>query len=329
MKSRLRKRLEPLAFRWGGRVRGANHWMIGQAARGALAVLRRLPPEQALEFADRTARRLGPLMGRHRTALDNLRRAFPEKSPDEIEAIALDMWSNMARLAAEYIFLGDLVDLDPSQPGKGNVEVEGEEIFARIAAEKRPHILFTAHLGNFELLPVAAVAFGLEMTALFRPPNNPYIARYVFQQRESSMGGLLASQAGAGFALSRILDGGGNVGLLVDQRFQGGVPTTFFGRPCETNPLLAKLARHHDCDVYPARSIRLPGNRFRLEIGEKIDLPRTAGGDVDVNATCQRLNDIVEGWVREDPAQWMWFHKRWALSKRYRRAQKKRQSAQS
>jgi Kdo2-lipid IVA lauroyltransferase/acyltransferase len=105
------------------------------------------------------------------------------------------------------------------------------------------------------------------------------------------------------------------------------VPTTFFGRACETTPLLAKLARHHDCDVYPARSIRLPGNRFRLEIGEKIDLPRKANGHVDVEATCQRLNDIVEGWVREHPAQWMWFHKRWALSKRYKRAQKKRQAA--
>ncbi|MGQ7498535.1 LpxL/LpxP family acyltransferase [Streptococcus suis] len=23
------------------------------------------------------------------------------------------------------------------------------------------------------------------------------------------------------------------------------------------------------------------------------------------------LNDTVEGWVREYPGQWMWFHKRW------------------
>jgi len=234
----------------------------------------------------------------------------------------------MARLAAEYIFLSHLVDLDPGRPGESRIEVEGEAIFARIAAENRPHIIFTAHLGNFELLPVAAAAFGLEVTALFRPPNNPYIARYVFAQREASMGGLLASRAGAAFALSRILDAGGNVGLLVDQRFQGGVITEFFGRPCETNPLLAKLARHHDCDVYPARSIRLPGNRFRLEVGEKVELPRTADGHVDVQGACQLLTSIVEGWIREHPAQWMWFHKRWAQSKQYRRAKRKAARAQ-
>ena len=34
----------------------------------------------------------------------------------------------------------------------------------------------------------------------------------------------------------------------------------------------------------------------------------------DVAATAQLLTDIVEGWVREDPGQWMWFHKRWNIT---------------
>ena len=44
-------------------------------------------------------------------------------------------------------------------------------------------------------------------------------------------------------------------------------------------------------------------------------MPRTADGSVDVHATTQLLNDVVERWVREDPGQWMWFHKRWEISK--------------
>ena len=32
------------------------------------------------------------------------------------------------------------------------------------------------------------------------------------------------------------------------------------------------------------------------------------------DATAQLLNDVAERWIREDPAQWMWFHKRWNLS---------------
>lgn len=300
------------------RINKANHWLIGQATRLALAVLRRLPADRALDFAAWVARTFGPRFGRHRTAIANLTKAYPEKSAAEIERIALGMWGHMARLAAEYVFLDTLFDFDPAKPGAGRVEVSGIDTFVRIAAAKRPHIIFTAHLGNFEMLPVAAAAYGLEVTTLFRPPNNPYIAKYVFSTRRITMGDLIASRAGAAFALSRLLDTGGNVGMLVDQRFNGGEETTFFGRPCQTSPLLPKLVNHHDCDVYPARSIRLPGNRYRLEIEDRIELPRAADGRIDVNAAAQKLNDVVERWVREDPAQWMWFHKRWDRTKRKR-----------
>ncbi|MDQ2634997.1 MAG: lipid A biosynthesis lauroyl acyltransferase [Pseudomonadota bacterium] len=294
----------------------ANHWLIARFALVALWLLRKLPPDKALDFAAATAKTIGPWFGRHRTALDNLRRAYPEKSEQEIEAIALEMWDNMARLAAEYIFLDQLFDFDPENRSSGRIEIVGEELFLRLAAENRPHILFTAHLGNFELLPIAAAVHGLKLTALFRPPNNPYIADYVLSTRRSTMGELMETRAGAAFALAGILEKGGNVGALVDQKFTGGVPTTFFGRPCETNPVVPMLARRFDCPVHPARCIRLPGNRYRLEVHEALELVRNTDGDIDIQASAQLLNDVVEAWVREKPGQWMWFHKRWALSGR-------------
>lgn len=303
--------MKGLIYRASRRLRTANYWLIAQAAMAALFVLRRLPMEAALDFADRTARRLGPLFGRHRVALDNLRQAYPEKSEEEIRAIALDMWGNMARLAAEYIFLEQLFDYYPGRPNKGRIEARGIEIYERVAAEQKAHIIFTAHLGNFEMIPIAGEAFGLRTTAMFRPPNNPYIARYLLSTRMTQMGSLLPSRSGASIELARILEEGGNIGVLVDQKFQRGVMTTFFGRPCETSPLVPKLARQFECDVYPARCKRLPGKRYRLEMEEKLELPRGADGRIDVKASAQLLNDVVERWIREDPGQWMWFHKRW------------------
>ncbi|TIR26047.1 MAG: lipid A biosynthesis lauroyl acyltransferase [Mesorhizobium sp.] len=323
----LRKARRDFMFRYGLRLRQMEHWLVARLAMVLLWLLRLLPPDSALNFADRAARRVGPLVGRHRVAVNNLRLAYPQKSDAEIEAIARDMWGNMARLAAEYIFLDALFDFDPDASGPGRVEVRGIEHFVAIAGEKKPHILFTGHLGNFELLPVAAATFGMNITALFRPPNNPYLADYIHSTRRSSMGALLPSAAGASFALAAILEKGGNIGVLVDQKFSGGVETTFFGRPCQTNPMLGMLARHYDCDVYPARCVRLPGNRFRLEIEDKLALPRTADGSVDVDATTQLLTDVVERWVREDPGQWMWFHKRWEISGRRRKRAKAKAAA--
>jgi Kdo2-lipid IVA lauroyltransferase/acyltransferase len=311
--------------RW---LKQANYWLTAQVALLALRLLRQLPADRALDFADRAARRIGPWFGRHHVALDNLRKAYPEKTEDEIQTIASDMWGNMARLGAEYIFLDTLFDYDDQKPdAPSRIEVAGLHHFKRIAQEGRPNILFTAHLGNFELLPIAGAAYGMKVTALFRPPNNPYIADYILSTRRSAMGDLLPSHKGSAFALARILEANGTIGILVDQKFRYGIRTQFFGRECETSPLLPKLARQYDCDVYPARCVRLPGNRFRLEIEEKIELPRDGDGKVEVIATAQLLNDVVERWVREDPGQWMWFHKRWGLMKKERRRRRKTASS--
>jgi KDO2-lipid IV(A) lauroyltransferase len=320
--------LNTVIYRLARWLKQANYWLTAQVALLALRLLRQLSADRALDFADRAARRIGPWFGRHHVALDNLRKAYPEKTEDEIQAVASDMWGNMARLGAEYIFLDTLFDYDDQKPdAPSRIEVAGLHHFKRIAQEGRPNILFTAHLGNFELLPIAGAAYGMKVTALFRPPNNPYIADYILSTRRSAMGDLLPSHKGSAFALARILEANGTIGILVDQKFRYGIRSQFFGRECETSPLLPKLARQYDCDVYPARCVRLPGNRFRLEIEEKIELPRDGDGKVEVIATAQLLNDVVERWVREDPGQWMWFHKRWGLMKRERRRRRKTASS--
>lgn len=304
-------KLKLLAFKYWQKLKVANYWLWAQAVFILLALLRLLPAKAAIRFSAWVARKIGPLSSRHKVATRNLANAYPEKSPQEIEEIALEMWDSMARLLAEYVFLDAIFDFDPDAKEKGLIEVEGEEIFRRLLDEKKPHIFFTAHTGNFELLPICAATFGLNVTALFRPPNNPFIARKVLKARRTNMGHLVPSKAGAAWSLAAVLGQDDNVGMLVDQKFARGVPSTFFNLPVKTNPLLAKLARQYDCDVYPARCIRLPGGRYRLELSEAMELPRDANGQVDITATAQLLNDTVEGWVREYPGQWMWFHKRW------------------
>lgn len=122
--------MRPVIARSARALRSAQQWTVAQLALGALAALRTLPPDRALDFVDKSARRVGPLLGRHRVALDNLRQAYPEKSEAEITAIALDMWGNMARLSAEYIFLDQLFDYVPGVKTDGRIEVSGEPTFS-------------------------------------------------------------------------------------------------------------------------------------------------------------------------------------------------------
>ncbi|MGO6673688.1 lipid A biosynthesis lauroyl acyltransferase [Rhizobium leguminosarum] len=294
-------------------LRNFQQWLVAQLMFGFMNFLKLFPADGSIRFADGMMRRLGRLTSRHRLMLTNLRNAFPEKSKAEIEEIALASWGNMGRLAAEYVFLDQLFDYDPEKSEPGRVEVSGVPIFLDLRDNPRPFIVFTGHTANFELLPVAGAAFGLTVTVLFRPPNNPYVAKKVFDFRSARMGKLVPSHAGSSFALARQLEAGQGVGVLVDQKFRKGLKGTFFGRDVKTNPLLPKLVRQFDCEVYPARCIRLPGNRYRLEIEPRLDMPRDAKGNLDLPAAAQLLNDKVESWVREYPEQWLWYHDRWQI----------------
>ncbi|WP_425499111.1 lipid A biosynthesis lauroyl acyltransferase [Hoeflea poritis] len=299
--------------RYAFKLRKAKNWLVAQIIFVILRILRRIPARKAIRFTEKMAYLIGPWTARHKLVLYNLERAFPEKSEKEREAIARDMWGNMARLAAEYVFVEELIDHDLANGDGGRIEVEGIERFLDLRDNPRPFIVFTAHTGNFELLPIIAAKYGLDVTALFRPPNNPYVAQKLMSARRTHMGHLVPSQVGAAWSLAGVLETGKGVGLLVDQKFHKGALTKFFGLKVRTNPLLVKLARNYDCEVYPARSIRLPNGRFRLEIEPAVELPRNENGQIDVAATAQLLNDKVESWVREYPGQWQWFHDRWNI----------------
>ena len=129
--------------------------------------------------------------------------------------------------------------------------------------------------------------------------------------RKETMGGLEAARPGAAFAMRGVLERGGHLGMLIDQHFTRGVLVDFLGRPALANPILAKFARQFDCPVHGVRVVRLPGPRFRLELTPALDLPRDPDGQIDVQGAMQAMTRVVEGWVREQPEQWLWMHRRW------------------
>ena len=300
----------PLRYRLLQSLLNFRDWSVAQIIFFALKLLRLIPMDTAFRLFERSARWLGPKTSRHKIALDNLAIAFPEKTLEEREKIARDSWAQIARGIVEYGYLDKIFDLEDDR-GAGRVEVKNPENFHKLREDGLPAIIFTGHLGNFELLPMAAEKFGLELQSLFRAPNNKYAAAKIANARKQVAPNLVASGTGASFELMSALERGIHVGVLVDQKFRRGIQVPFFGRNAPTNTLLAKLARRFDCPVHGARCIRLPNGRFRLEITDEIILPRTKDGDIDIRGATELVNRVVEDWVREYPEQWIWIHRRW------------------
>ena len=286
---------------------------LGRLAVLLLKVIRRTHPDRMANFAGRLTRRIGPWLPEHRTGRANLAAAFPSWSPAQIDNVLEGVWDNLGRLAAEFAHLDRLWDFDPTQTHASRIEFSPGTVekFAQLRDDGKPALIFAAHLGNWELPAIAAATYGLESAVLFRRPNIVDVDRFVLDVRTARMGTLIPTSLDAPVRIADALARGVHVGMLVDQYYGRGVDVTFFGRRTKANPLIARLARRIDCPIHGTRVIRLPGNRFRIELTDAVEPARNAQGEVEIAATMQIITSIIEGWIREYPEQWLWLHRRW------------------
>ena len=191
------------------------------------------------------ASRLGGLIGRNifcwlppdRVARANLARAFPEKTAAERNAIRRTMWDNLGRVVGEYPHLdkftpkGEDPRITYSLPPGVTVE----------ALKGRPLMFLSAHLGNWEMMPILAHQIGLDGAAVVRPPNNPYVAPGWRASAASTAPTLIAKHNAARPMLAQ-LRAGKMLCMLVDQKLREGIAVPFFGRDAMTTPAPAALA---------------------------------------------------------------------------------------
>jgi KDO2-lipid IV(A) lauroyltransferase len=291
--------------------------VLGWLVVGALAVLRRINRTRMANFTGRLMRLVGPWFPEHKVGRENLRAAFPDKSPEEIEKILSGVWENLGRVAAEFAHIDRIVFHDPSRPERyRDPEIMIDETtYARLRTlgdTAQPTVVFAAHLANWEFPALAPQQFGFKTSILYRRPNIGGASDAIVAMRERCMGTMVASGLDAPLKLARALESGGTVALLVDQHTTQGVDVVFFGRWAKANPLAAQLARLTGAKIRGVRVERLPdGNHFHAELTDEIEPIRDAEGKIDLQATTQAITTVVEGWVREHPEQWLWLHRRW------------------
>jgi Kdo2-lipid IVA lauroyltransferase/acyltransferase len=300
--------------RLGRHFEAAANALLGWLAVAMLRAIRLIDRKPMADFTGAFMRILGPLLKEHRIGRANLAAAFPDKSPAEIEQILRGVWDNLGRVAAEFAHIDRLQIFDPPLNTTGDIvyTLDHLERFKRLRHEGKPALLFAAHLANWELPAFVANKIPLETTVLYRRPNISAASDAVIAIRQGSMGTLIPTGLDAPFKLMRVIEAGGHVAMLVDQHYVNGVDVTFFGRRCKANPLIARLARHVECQIVGARVVRLPNrHRFRVELSDPVEPRRDAEGKVDIQQTMQAITSVIEGWVREHPEQWLWVHRRW------------------
>jgi Kdo2-lipid IVA lauroyltransferase/acyltransferase len=291
--------------------------MLGTMTVAALAGLRRINRQRMANVLGRLMRTVGPWFPEHEIGRENLRAAFPEKSAEEIERILAGVWDNLGRVAAEFAHIDRIVIHDPNRPERSAAAdvIYDDTTYARLEQlrkSKKPNLVFAAHLANWEIPALAPRAFGFPASILYRRPNIGGASDAIVDMRARCMGNMVAAGLDAPLRLGRALERGEHVAVLVDQHTTQGVDVVFFGRWAKANPLIAQLARLTGASIRGVRAIRLPdGNHFRGEFTDAIEPVRDQEGRIDIQGTMQAITNVVEGWVRDHPEQWLWLHRRW------------------
>ena len=191
------------------------------------------------------------------------------------------------------------------------VEFEGLEHLERARGCGRGVIALSAHLGNWELLGAALAARGYPIAV---------VAHDVFDSASNDL--LNTWRRGWGvrvyprkhglFRPARWLRENGIVGALVDQDTGGAsVHREFFGHAARTPVAPFRLARRLGAELVPMWIHLTETGRHRITIRPM--LPRFAELDDEavVDAWIDAWHRELEGAIREHPAQWVWFHRRW------------------
>lgn len=279
-------------------------------ARALLAIFGWLPARGALLVGSTLGRGGYYFSGRlRRTGQRNLELAFPEMSQKDRRRLLRGCFENLGRLLGVF---SQFATAD-TQTLQSLIDCEGLEHIDAAHEGGRGVILFTGHVGAWELTSFALSLFGYPLSFLVRRIDNPKIEKLVDERRER-LGNRTIDKRSAAREMLLILQGGGTLGILVDLNTldREGIFVDFFGVPASTTFMLAKLALRTEAAVLPVFAPWDPKRRrFLLKIGEPLSVARSGDDEDDVRRLTQLFTGVVEKYVRSYPDQWLWIHRRW------------------
>ena len=247
----------------------------------------------------------------------NLERCFPGLSPSERDALARRHF----RLLAQSFVDRGLCWFGAPERIMNTVELHGEHHLQALLDQGRRILMFAPHFIALDAAATRLTLFLKESATLYTRQSDADVDEIVRLGRGRFNQVHLVSRHDGVRGLIRHLRKGIPVYYLPDMDFgrQGAIFVPFFGIPAATIPATAQIARAWDAAVVPIVSrLDEASGRYTVDVLAPLeDFP----GDDDMDQATQRINELLEQWVRRDPVQYYWVHRRFKT--RPQRSEKK------
>jgi len=176
-------------------------------------------------------------------------------------------------------------------------------------------ILVVSHVGNIDLAGTSQAVLGLPFTVAAKDIGNRQVQRFVMHVRERVGVEVIPPRKSAELVRDA-LRRNRIVTLAVDQHVpkHRAVVCDFFGLPAATSPSPARFALELDVPIITAVTWREPSGCHVMRVDPEFELKRPhAELQLNILHNTERLNRVIEAYIREHPEQWLWLHRRWKL----------------
>ena len=248
--------------------------------------------------------KIGPLFRSKKIIHNNIKKALPNISNENLETLTRLMWNNYGRTFAEYIFLKDF------RIGKfsSNIEIEGKEILEKIKKNNQQVVFVSGHLSNFELMAMFIEKNGINLLAIYRPLNNLFLNPFMEKiRRKYICKHQIKKGIGGTKNLIKYKKQNFSTALMIDQRVSEGILSPFFKQKAFTTTIPAQLVKKFDIPIVPVYIERIKDITFKITIKNPIFFSK----EKSVENITNELNLELEKLILKKPEQWIWSHNRW------------------
>jgi len=246
--------------------------------------------------------------GRKR-AVDNLRASYPQKSEQWIRNVGRRSFEHLAMLAMDVLFTPRLVRKDNWLT---YLRFKTAERAKWMMKEGKGLLMVTGHYGNFEIIGYLISLFGFNIYSIARPLDNPFINKYLYGVRKQR-GQRIVDKKGAAELMPRLAQKGATLCFIGDQDAgRKGVFVDFFGRKASTYKSIALIAITQNIPIAVGYSRRIDSSFcFEISVNRIIMPEEWAGKDHPLQWVTAEYTRAIEQFIREDPSQYWWLHRRW------------------
>lgn len=244
---------------------------------------------------------------RSKVVEQNLEIAFAH-SAERRERVFRQAYSHLGNLSLEILML-----LGPMRRYiLSGSELIGTEHWREAKARGKGVLFLASHVGNWEVMAATGGILGGMDLMLVTKHLKPEWLHQAIEKGRARCGVRATYEPRTLKDVLSHLKKNGTVGFVLDQ-YTGppvGVRVPVFGVPVGTSTAIATLAKRTGATVLPVVNYRVPGGRWKVEIGPPLEWQGSDDAALELAQNTARYAATIERDIYAHPDQWLWIHRR-------------------